>query len=66
MYVPLPDGSTRKEILELRLCKMPVASDVCVDELVAMTEKYSGAEVNNGLHFLLFHFLYMIPILNVD
>jgi AAA family ATPase len=45
VYVPLPDASTRQEILEMQLCKMPVASDVNIDELVNRTESYSGAEV---------------------
>lgn len=45
MYVPLPDASTRQEILEMQLRKMPVASDVNIDELVGRTEGYSGAEV---------------------
>jgi SpoVK/Ycf46/Vps4 family AAA+-type ATPase len=46
VYVPLPDASTRQEILEMQLCKMPVASDVNIDELVSRTEGYSGAEVS--------------------
>ncbi|XP_021917204.1 spermatogenesis-associated protein 5 isoform X1 [Zootermopsis nevadensis] len=45
VYVPLPDASTRQEILEMQLRKMPVASDVNIDELVGRTEGYSGAEV---------------------
>jgi AAA family ATPase len=45
VYVPLPDANTRQEILEMQLHKMPVASDVNIDELVNRTESYSGAEV---------------------
>jgi ATP-dependent 26S proteasome regulatory subunit len=45
VYVPLPDANTRQEILEMQLRKMPVASDVNIDELVNRTEGYSGAEV---------------------
>jgi len=45
VYVPLPDANTRQEILEMQLRKMPVASDVNIDELVNRTESYSGAEV---------------------
>jgi len=45
VYVPLPDANTRQEILEMQLHKMPLASDVNIDELVNRTESYSGAEV---------------------
>jgi AAA family ATPase len=53
VYVPLPDASTRREILEMQLHKMPVASDVNIDELVIRTEGYSGAEVSfcNTVHY---------------
>jgi ATP-dependent 26S proteasome regulatory subunit len=47
VYVPLPDDSTRREILEMQLCKMPVAFDVNIDELVKRTADYSGAEVSS-------------------
>ncbi|XP_067009613.2 ATPase family gene 2 protein homolog A isoform X2 [Anabrus simplex] len=45
VYVPLPDKQTRHEIFSLKLKKMPVAADVKVEDLVAKTEGYSGAEV---------------------
>ncbi|KAJ9580555.1 hypothetical protein L9F63_024266 [Diploptera punctata] len=45
VYVPLPDAETRREILEIKLRKIPKASDVDIDYLVSKTEKYSGAEV---------------------
>ncbi|XP_023716212.1 ATPase family protein 2 homolog isoform X3 [Cryptotermes secundus] len=45
VYVPLPDASTRQEILDMQLHKMPVAPDVNISELVSRTEGYSGAEV---------------------
>lgn len=46
IYVPLPDEDTRKEILRIRFKKMPVDSQVDIDELAELTEGYSGAEVN--------------------
>lgn len=45
VYVPLPDAPTRREIFSLQFRNMPVAKDVCVDDLVTRTDKYSGAEV---------------------
>jgi hypothetical protein len=47
VYVPLPDASTRQEILEMQLSKMPVAPDVNISELVSRTERFSGAEVSS-------------------
>jgi len=57
VYVPLPDANTRQEILEMQLRKMPVASDVNIDELVNRTESYSGAEVG----FVTVHSLVFSP-----
>lgn len=45
VYVPLPDVSTRSQILQIQFQKMPVASDVSVEELANKMEGYSGAEV---------------------
>ncbi|XP_012877565.1 PREDICTED: spermatogenesis-associated protein 5 [Dipodomys ordii] len=45
IYVPLPDGATRKEILTLQFRSMPISNEVDLDELVLQTEKYSGAEI---------------------
>ncbi|XP_029917657.1 ATPase family protein 2 homolog [Myripristis murdjan] len=45
VYVPLPDAPTRREIFSLQFRNMPVAKDVCVDDLVTRTDKYSGAEI---------------------
>uniref|UniRef100_UPI003AB06433 ATPase family gene 2 protein homolog A-like n=1 Tax=Centroberyx gerrardi TaxID=166262 RepID=UPI003AB06433 len=45
VYVPLPDAPTRREIFSLQFRSMPVAEDVCVDDLVPRTNKYSGAEI---------------------
>ncbi|KAJ8015516.1 hypothetical protein DPEC_G00026940 [Dallia pectoralis] len=54
VYVPLPDGPTRREIFRLQFRAMPVDQEVCLDDLVTRTEKYSGAEAcyrNTGWPF---------------
>lgn len=45
IYVPLPDQTTRFEILKLKLSKMPTSANVNINKLVELTENYSGAEV---------------------
>lgn len=45
MYVPLPDSDTRREIFAIQMKKTPTAEDVDEQELVSLTEGYSGAEV---------------------
>ncbi|KAF0039978.1 hypothetical protein F2P81_008213 [Scophthalmus maximus] len=45
VYVPLPDAPTRREIFSLQFRNMPVAQNVSPDDLVARTDKYSGAEI---------------------
>ncbi|XP_047441341.1 ATPase family protein 2 homolog [Mugil cephalus] len=45
VYVPLPDAPTRLEIFSLQFRNMPVADNVSLDDLVARTDKYSGAEI---------------------
>ncbi|MBN3317802.1 SPAT5 protein, partial [Atractosteus spatula] len=45
IYVPLPDAATRREILKLQFSNIPVAEDVCLNDLVIQTKKYSGAEI---------------------
>lgn len=45
IYVPLPDKTTRFEILKLKLSKMPTSANVNINKLVELTENYSGAEV---------------------
>lgn len=45
IYVPLPDHETRAAIFQLQFKKMPIASDVRVEDLVQATKGYSGAEV---------------------
>ncbi|XP_059613309.1 ATPase family gene 2 protein homolog A [Phlebotomus argentipes] len=45
VFVGLPDKETRREIFEIKLRKMPVGEDCSVQQLVELTEKYSGAEI---------------------
>lgn len=45
VYVRLPDAETRQEIFHIKLAKIPIASDVNIDELVEQTNGYSGAEI---------------------
>jgi AAA family ATPase len=46
LYVPLPDENTRKQIINIKLGKMPVEKSVDVNDIVRRTNGYSGAEVN--------------------
>ena len=46
LELPLPDAETRREIFEILLRKKPLADDVDVDELAAMTEGFSGGDIS--------------------
>lgn len=46
VYVRLPEEKTRAEIFRIKLSKMPVADDVCIETLVKHTDGYSGAEIH--------------------
>lgn len=48
VHVGLPDAATRRAILEAGLKGVPLAPDVSLDELVARTEGFSGAELKHG------------------
>ena len=45
VYVPLPDDNTRKEIFEIQFRSIPISNDVELDTMVAMSARYSGAEI---------------------
>lgn len=47
IYVPPPDQQARRCILKLCTESMPVAADVCLEELASKTELYSGADLEN-------------------
>lgn len=48
VHVGLPDAETRRAIVEAALKDVPLASDVSIDDIVARTEGYSGAELHHG------------------
>ncbi|XP_031845570.2 ATPase family gene 2 protein homolog A isoform X2 [Nomia melanderi] len=50
IYVPLPDDETRQEIFDIKLRNMPVDGDVNIQDLVVITEGYSGAEIQAICH----------------
>ncbi|XP_065559270.1 katanin p60 ATPase-containing subunit A1-like isoform X3 [Artemia franciscana] len=45
IYVPLPDRNTRAALLSSALCSVALESDVNLEELSAMLEGYSGADI---------------------
>ncbi len=45
ILVPIPDERTRLEILKVHTKKMSLASDVVLDELVRLTEDFTGADI---------------------
>ncbi|XP_045887807.1 spermatogenesis-associated protein 5-like protein 1 [Micropterus dolomieu] len=47
IYVPPPDQLARLRILKMCTESMPVGADVCLEELAAKTELYSGADLEN-------------------
>ena len=48
VHVGLPDAETRKAIVSAALKDVPLADDVSIDEIVSITDGYSGAELNHG------------------
>ena len=47
IYVPVPDQAGRKRILAIHTKKMPLASDVDLDQLAARTERFTGADLED-------------------
>lgn len=46
IYIPLPDEKTRNEIFRIQLRNTPLAPGMNIDDIVAQTEGYSGAEIS--------------------
>ena len=46
IYLPLPDAKARKFMIEKSMKNVPVAKDFDVDRIVAQTENYSGADID--------------------
>jgi len=45
IYVPEPDNDSRTEIFKIYTKNMPLAKDVDLTQLVTLTKKYSGADI---------------------
>jgi len=45
IMVPVPDKESRKKILQVHLQKAPLAEDVDIDELIDLTDQYTGADI---------------------
>jgi transitional endoplasmic reticulum ATPase len=45
ILVPIPDKGARREIFKVHTEKMALAEDVNIDELVALTDQYTGADI---------------------
>ncbi|MDO8727132.1 MAG: CDC48 family AAA ATPase [Candidatus Methanoperedens sp.] len=45
ILVPVPDEKTRLEIFKVHTTKMALANDVKLDELVKLTEEFTGADI---------------------
>ena len=45
--MPVPDQAGRKRILAIHTKKMPLASDVDLDQLAARTERFTGADLED-------------------
>ena len=43
--IPLPDRQSRKEILKIYISKKPIDKDVDIEELINMTDGFSGADL---------------------
>ncbi|MGV8174831.1 MAG: CDC48 family AAA ATPase [Methanothrix sp.] len=45
ILAPVPDGEARRKIFQVHLKKAPLADDISVDELIAQTDQYTGADI---------------------
>ncbi|HUC38738.1 MAG TPA: AAA family ATPase [Candidatus Acidoferrum sp.] len=45
IYLPPPDYNARKQIFDLYLKKLPISSDIDLDEIAEETERYTGADI---------------------
>lgn len=50
IYIGLPDTATRKAIIEIHIKGKPYNESIGIDELVEVTEGYSGAQIENLLN----------------
>lgn len=47
VYVGVPDQAGRRHILSIQTAKMPLASDVDLDEIAARTDRFTGADLED-------------------
>ncbi|HOV81829.1 MAG TPA: CDC48 family AAA ATPase [Methanothrix sp.] len=45
IMVPVPDRESRRKIFEVHLKKSPLSDDLNIDELISLTEQYTGADI---------------------
>ena len=50
IYIGLPDSATRKAILNIHINGKPYCDSIGIEELVEVTEGYSGAQIENLLN----------------
>jgi katanin p60 ATPase-containing subunit A1 len=47
IYIPLPDSLGRRQIFDINLKELRLSPDIDLDELVELSNKYSGADLTN-------------------
>ena len=61
VYVPLPDKTTRKKILEIHSSDKPITKDINLEKIAELTEGFSGADmssvVNTAISLVLHEYL---------
>jgi transitional endoplasmic reticulum ATPase len=45
IMVPVPDRESRRKIFEVHIKRSPLADDINVDELISLTDQYTGADI---------------------
>lgn len=45
IYIPLPDFEARRELIKLLLKNIPVSDDVNIEELISLSEGFSGSDL---------------------
>ena len=61
VYVPLPDKTTRKKILEIHSSDKPISKDINLEKIAELTDGFSGADmssvVNTAISLVLHEYL---------
>jgi transitional endoplasmic reticulum ATPase len=45
ILAPVPDKESRRKIFQVHLKKAPLADDINIDELIDLTDQYTGADI---------------------